>query len=237
MVTIHGRTLFFEAFAGDFHSSFKEAMSEQLFAKGEQTGLKQFSKLNVQLMVGMNPLEMRVEGQKVIALVNFITPNSFTYETRVSWSSNDSTINPETLHLHQVEAETIDFNWEPGFPLEAVNHHITPNRKTKSPKNGLRFDVHYYYTSIPDVALELYPKRAVNQAHQLLLQQAMQAFWTQWNDAHPGKELQFVSEISMQEDHYLLVLDLGLKSTMWTVGEVLKTISACADFLARVDVT
>ena len=135
-------------------SSFKKELSEQLWSKGDKTGIKQFQKHNFQLMVGMKPMNIRKLEDRVIATIELITPTSWSLPTTISWKTKQG--NMALAHKSEVSSESIEFNWETDFPIEKVEAHISPYKKSKAEKNGFGFNAEYYYLLIPDVELQVF---------------------------------------------------------------------------------
>lgn len=220
----HDWTLFFDDCAGDLHPSFKKELSRQLLEKGDQTGIKQFHKYNFSLIVGMKPMNIRKTGTKVLATIEFITPTSWTLDTTISWTPKQDIGELEDIHLGEVTADSIDFNWEDDFPLKAVQAHISPYKKSKAEKNGFGFDVAYYYWSVPDVELEVFFKNEPSTGTIESINELLISFYKSWNQNKKGKEIQIMSELTKIDSHYSIIMDTGLKNTVKTIHELLRLI-------------
>ena len=149
-------TIFFDEYAGDFHPTFQKELSRQLFLKGDNgTNIKQFDKYGFQLMVGMRDLNKRIDGGKIIASIDFITPTSFSIPVDINWYS-DKYPNVQDLHKQDITDLNVVFDWTEGFPVSKILPHIKPYRSDKKAKTKLNFDVEYYYYLLPDICLEFH---------------------------------------------------------------------------------
>ena len=52
----------------------------------------------------------------------------------------------------------------------------------------------------------------------------LQEFHQEWNKNKKGKEIEFISNLTKSEAHYSVVMDIGLKNTVRTINELLKSI-------------
>lgn len=116
-------TMFFDDFAEDFHPTFRKELSKQLFAKGSDTGIDKFDSHNVQLIVGMTDPQLKQVENKVYALVEFITPTSFSFPVHICWTTSYTETSLE-IHKHDVSNAKLEINWAPGFPLEQILPHL-----------------------------------------------------------------------------------------------------------------
>jgi len=217
--------MYMDEFGEKIHDSFRKQLSIQLFEKGDNTGIKNFKKYNFQLMVGMIPLQIKIEEYVVHASVQFITPTSFSFPIRINWMTKQINESIESLHESNIEGKEIEFNWGENFPLEHIKEHISPYRNTKSTKNGYKFDVEYYYTLIPDVELELYFEGNLVDAEITEINEILKNFKENWNSIRKGKEIESISEIGREEDHYTIVMDIGLKNTIRLISKLLEKIN------------
>lgn len=215
-------TMFFDEFGGELHPTFKKELSEQLWSKGDRTGIKQFQKHNFQLIVGMKPMNIKKLEDRVIATIEFITPSSWSLPTTISWQTKQ--IDMELAHKSEVSSELIEFNWENDFPIDKVEAHISPYKKSKAEKNGFGFHAEYYYLLIPDVELVVYFKNEPTTDTIDLINNSLQEFNRTWNQSKKGKEIEFISNLTRNESHYSIVMDIGLKNSIRTVNELLKLI-------------
>lgn len=218
----YGWAMFFDNHAKDLHTTFKSELSKQLFEKGEQTGIKQFHKYNFQMIIGMQPLNLEVSTDKVIATIEFITPTSFSIPVKISWQTKVKNIKLIKLHLEDIGDAIIEFNWEAGFPTEEVKHHIRPYKKSKAVKNGFDFDVEYFYLQIPDVELELYFKNELNTKTITEINKFLKEFRQLWDGINKGKEIQYISELTNKEDNYSIILDVGLKNDIKLIHQLIE---------------
>jgi hypothetical protein len=215
-------TMFFDEFGGELHQSFKKELSQQLLEKGDNTGIKQFQKHNFQLMVGMIPMDIRKEKDKVMATIEFITPTSWSIPTTISWTTNKMEL--ELAHKSEVSSDSIDFKWEDESLKDKVEPHIAPYKKSKAEKNGFGFNAEYFYLLIPDVELEVFFKADLHQETINSINDFLQEFHQEWNKNKKGKEIEFISNLTKSEAHYSVVMDIGLKNTVRTINELLKSI-------------
>jgi hypothetical protein len=218
----YGRTLFFDEFAGDFHPTFKKALSEQLFAKGSQgTGIRLFEKYNFLLIVGMIDPERRIVGDQVFAKIEFVTPDSCSVPVGIVWQSgNQGDLN--VIHTQDISDNAVEFNWSEDFPLHEVLPHIRPYRIDKKDKTHFNFDVEYYYHLLPDLSLEFTFSKPLNSSEIETIDTFFSDFKTAWNEQNKGKSIEFVSGIRETGNNiYTVVLDIGLKNDMKTVKKIL----------------
>jgi hypothetical protein len=104
----------------EFHPTFQKEISRQLFEKGKVgTGLKNFENINVQLIIGMNDVNLRVFEKKVFAKVDFITPGSFSIPIDIFWTTENK-VNLLEVHKNDVSDINIKINWCENFPLEEI---------------------------------------------------------------------------------------------------------------------
>jgi len=218
-------TMFFDEFAGGLNPTFKKELSSQLLAKGDLTGIKNFKKYNFQLIVGAKPLDIKTNKNKAFATIEFITPTSWSFPTRISWSAKKENISIELLHTKKVNKDLIDFNWEKDFPLQEVKKHLSPYKKTKGEKNSLGFDVEYFYILIPDIELEIYTEKELTSEVKEKISNYLQSILTNWNRSKKEKEIEFISDITTEDNHYLITMDIGLNNSIKTVNFFLQKLS------------
>ena len=219
-------TMFFDEFAGDFHSTFQKELSRQLFEKGQTgTGIKQFDKYNFQLIVGMTDLAKKLVDNIVLAKIDFITPTSFSFPVDIGWYSDKFT---DMLELHKQDITNLNvvFCWIDKFPLQLVLPHIRPYRVDKKAKTDLNFDVEYYYYLLPDISLEFHFSKSLVKDEIKRLDTFLSTFNLDWNEKNKGKEIQFISNVTeIGNNVYQVVLDIGLKNSIKTITNLLKSYS------------
>jgi hypothetical protein len=230
-------TMFFDDFADEFHPSFKKQISQQLWAKGEQTGIKQFQKYNFQLMVGMKPIDLAVKDDKVLITVEIITPTSFAFPTKISWFLRENKDLIENIHKSEVSEDQVEINWENNFPLGSVLEHISPYRRTKSEKNGIGFDVDYYYNNLPDVEIEFYFKKEPTNVDLKELNVFLSDYKDKWNVVKKDKPIEYISVITNESDKYFLVMDIGVDNTIRLINDLLNKLGdKYNEFITKVNV-
>src|ERR1700741_2542829 len=116
-------TMFFDDFPKDFHPTFQKELSRQLFEKGANTGIKQFDKHRFQLIVGMNDLQLRKDGNRVYAKIDFIAPTSFSFPVDIYWSVENSQDILE-IHKQDISKINIEINWGNNFPIDQLLPHL-----------------------------------------------------------------------------------------------------------------
>jgi len=122
-------TIFFDEFASDFHPSFQKELNRQLFEKGSNgTGIKEFEKHNLQLIVGMKDLELHVEDNKVFAKIEFITPTSFSFPVNIFWTA-EASVDLLEIHKHDISKISVAINWGDNFPLDKILPHLVDTER------------------------------------------------------------------------------------------------------------
>lgn len=221
--------MFFDEHGEELHESFKKELSHQLWEKGDDTGVKQFQKYDFQLIVGQNPMNIRIEKGKVLASIEFITPTSWSIPTTISWTTDEMEL--ELAHKSLVSSDSIVFNWEDELLKNKIEPHIAPYKKSKAEKNGFGFNAEYFYLLIPDVELEVFFKSEVSEETICSINDFLQEFHQLWNENKKGKEIEFISSLNKRDAHYSVVMDIGPKNTIRTVNELLKSIGEKCNYL------
>ena len=104
----------------EFHLSFQKKMSEQLFEKGsEGTGISNFKKLNFQLIVGLQDLEIEEKNGSTYIKIDFVTPGSFSIPIYIFWESTELD-DTKNLYKRDVTNIDIDFYWDEHFPIDKI---------------------------------------------------------------------------------------------------------------------
>jgi len=215
-------TMFFSDFAEGFHPSFEKQISQQLWDKGEQTGIKQFQKYNFQLIIGMAPLNLDVQDKRVIITVEFITPTSFSFPVQISWFMKGNICDLKNFHKSEVTEDMVDINWEKNFPIDKVLEHISPYRRTKADKNQIGIDVDYFHFSLPDIELQLFFKSNPTDGQLKQINDSLMKFWENWNQRKKDKPIEFISGVNSESDRFIIVIDTGIKNTSRMINELLK---------------
>lgn len=219
-------TMFWDEFAGDLHPTFQKELSTQLFDKGSTgTGIKQFSKYDFQLIVGMIDLNKKLVDKKVLARIEFITPTSFSFPVDICWHSDNFT-NLLDLHKHDITNLNVVFDWADNFPLQQILPHIRPYRVDKRAKTNLNFDVEYFYHLLPDISLEFHFSKGLDRDEIKSIDTFLLSFNLEWNEKNKGKEIQFIGNMTEMENNiYQVVTDIGLLNSIKTITNLLKSYS------------
>lgn len=215
----------FDPLVSEFHESFKKELNDQLFLKGNATGIKSFEKQGFFFLVGLIPLELEQRDNRMYAKIYFGMQPSFTFDSWIYWQAKDSSSKVPIAELHKTEvsSDTIDFHWDVDrFPLETVSMCLKPAKKTKTPKNKLAFDVAYYHTALPDIELNFKAPADQLQSIGSRIHQSILKF----NEELPiDKKFQAFSEPVLEEDQVQFILDIGLANSIRTVNQLLSAIS------------
>jgi hypothetical protein len=224
--------MFFDEFAGDFHPTFGEELSQQLYEKGGiGTGIKQFAKHGFQLIVGMKDLQMKVVGDRVYAKIDFVTPTSWSFPVDIYWTA-DAKSDISVIHRSDIKGKSVDINWADNFPVDKVLPHIRPYRIDKRGKNGLEFSVEYYYHLFPDITFEFKFSAQLNELDIDKVNTCISDFRNSWNQAKKGKEIHYMSQIEKNDENsYVVVADFGAKNSIRIVTDFLKTVKPQFDNL------
>lgn len=213
----------------NFHESFKKELGIQLLEKGDETGIKNFKKYEFQIGLGLIPLDLKIKDNRVYGKIDFITPTSFGFPVTITWKLKNNRIPLEQIHQSQIKPEEIDFSWTTDFPLEKIQEHLLPYRKTKKTKNGFGFDVEYFHNLFPDIELEIVIKNKLSRSTIKQLNEALSEFWEKWNNQKKGKEIELISEITTENNQLKIIFDFGLNNTNRILKNVLDVINLNCD--------
>ena len=189
----YGWAMFFDEYASDLHTTFKQEISRQLFEKTAiKTGLKQFEKYNFQLIIGMNDLYKQVIKNKMYARIDIITPISMGLPAWIYWYS-ESFDNIEELHKQDITNIPVVIDWNIDFPLDDVLSYTRPRKIDKKDKTGYGFDVEFYYHSFPDISIEFNFLRNLNNKEIESLRIFFKEFHQEWNKEYENKAINFIT--------------------------------------------
>ena len=211
----------------EFSDSFKQELNDQLFLKGGETGIKGFERHQFFLLIGLEPIQMTESDGKMHACIRFGVPPSYTFYAWINWTSKGASSGPlAELHKTEVSKESIDFNWDlERFPIQEVTQLIKPSKRSKSPKNGLKFDVDYYYTAIPDIEVVIHAEGRNLERIAEAVYESTVAFNNELFNSNPEKNFQMIGEPRLEDGKITLIMDIGLKNTMRTINHLFKRYS------------
>ena len=170
-------------------------------------------------------MEITVVDDKVFGKIEFITPTSWSFPTSISWKGLKGEENElAILHTKQVTSETIEFNWEDKTLLEKVQPHIRPYKRTKAGENNLGFNVEYFYLLIPDVQFEIFFKENPTKKTLLDFNGLLSSFENDWNAAKKRKQIEYISKITLEGNHYSIVMDIGLNNSIRMLNKLIEAL-------------
>lgn len=223
--TLYSNWASFYNFAEDFHPTFKAELSKQLLDKiSIRTKLKQFEKYNFILLVGIDEMHKQIINNKMYAYISLVTPTSLGLGVWVYWYS-DAFDNLEELHKQDITNIPVVIDWNIDFPLAEVLSYTRPRRKDKKEKTGLGFDVEYFHYSFPDVSIEFYYFRKLEEEELKEFNIFLKNFYDGWNTEHEDKAINFYHLLAPTEgdnNTYIVSFDFGLNNNSKTITSLLK---------------
>lgn len=222
--SIEWATFFYE-YAGDFHSSFKEKLAKQLFAKGSsETGIRGFEKFDFQILIGQQDLKMQQIENNMFALVSFITPSAYSLPVWIYWTTEGTDVS--NLHTQDVSSNNVEFHWGGNFPKEEVLPYLKPYKKEKKAKFNLHFDIEYYHNAFPDVSIEIDFVKSPEKEQLEAISRFFKDFADGWNNQNKDKFINYISLlIKKGENVYEIIADFGPNNSIKTIKTMLKEMS------------
>lgn len=221
---------FYDTYAADFHPTFKKELSEQLLDKiSALTGHKNFCKYGFLLLIGLDDLHERIIDNKMYAYIKIITPVSISINAWIYWYCN-SCQDLRELHKRDITGMDVVFEWNSDFPLEEVASYLRPRKREKKEKTGLKFNLEYYYYSLPDITVELYFSQQLSREEMKEINIFIYNFYKEWNSRYAHKAINYISELGIIDDNTcFFIADVGLKNNISVINNLLKLYSSDFD--------
>jgi hypothetical protein len=187
--------------AANFSKSFRDQMSEQLYQKFYyMLGIEDKNKeLAFRLEIWSKDLEMIIEDEYAFGLVWIVSPTSFAKKITAYWrtANRDNLLN--AVNDSFLTSSTIEFGWCSDFDKDYFLEFLKPKKRLSKKKNNLNFTVEYDYTHYPDLSLEFYFRKKIDEKDLSIIKGVL--------SQHISNA--YVSEITNEEvlDAYIGIID------------------------------
>jgi hypothetical protein len=185
--------------AAKFSNSFQNEMSNQLLEKfnlllGSKDAKNVFKFL---LEVGLREMRMMRQKEYMFALVDVISPTSFSKTITAYWKTGISDDLNNATKNDSLNRTNIEFGWCEDFDKEYFLQFIKPKKILNEKEYDLKFRVEYDYALYPDLSLTFFFRENVQEQD---LQKIKKLFDNCLSDA-------YVSEITNEDGLYLGIID------------------------------